>query len=31
VFATQQEDVAVSFPVEGFDGGSISMTSVKFG
>ena len=31
VLATQQQDDAVSFPVEGFDGGSISMTTVRIG
>jgi 4,5-DOPA dioxygenase extradiol len=31
VLATQQQDDAVSFPVEGFDGGSISMTTVQIG
>ena len=31
VLGTQQEDDAVTFPVEGFDGGSISMTSVRVG
>jgi 4,5-DOPA dioxygenase extradiol len=31
VLATEQEGDAVSFPVEGFDGGSISMTAVRVG
>lgn len=31
VLATQQDGDAVSFPVEGFDGGSISMTTVQIG
>ena len=31
VLAQQLEDDIVSFPVEGFDGGSISMTSVRVG
>lgn len=31
VLAQQQEGDAVSFPVSGFDGGSISMTSVRIG
>ena len=31
VLGQQQEGDAVSFPVEGFDGGSISMTSVRIG
>ncbi len=31
VLAQQQEDDAVTFPVEGFDGGSISMTTVRIG
>lgn len=31
VLGTQQADDEVSFPVEGFDGGSISMTAVKIG
>lgn len=31
VLATQQTEDAVSFPVEGFDGGSISMTTVRIG
>jgi 4,5-DOPA dioxygenase extradiol len=31
VLATQQEGDALSFPVDGFDGGSISMTAVKIG
>lgn len=31
VLATQQQDDAVGFPVEGFDGGSISMTTVRIG
>jgi len=31
VLAQQQEGDAVSFPVDGFDGGSISMTTVKIG
>lgn len=31
VLGTQQQDDAVSFPVEGFDGGSISMTTVRIG
>jgi 4,5-DOPA dioxygenase extradiol len=31
VLATQQEGDSVSFPMEGFDGGSISMTAVRIG
>jgi 4,5-DOPA dioxygenase extradiol len=31
VIAQQREDEQVSFPVEGFDGGSVSMLSVKIG
>ena len=31
ILALKREGEAVSFPVEGFDGGSISMTSVQFG
>jgi 4,5-DOPA dioxygenase extradiol len=31
VMAQQKEGDEVSFPVEGFDGGSISMLSVKIG
>ena len=31
VIALQRENDEVSFPVEGFDGGSISMLSVKIG
>jgi 4,5-DOPA dioxygenase extradiol len=31
VLATQRDDEDVSFPVSGFDGGSISMTSVRIG
>jgi 4,5-DOPA dioxygenase extradiol len=31
VLAVQRDDESVSFPVEGFDGGSISMLSVKIG
>lgn len=31
ILGMQREDDAVSFPVEGFDGGSISMTSVQIG
>jgi 4,5-DOPA dioxygenase extradiol len=31
VLGTRQSDDAVSFPVEGFDGGSISMLAVKIG
>ena len=31
VLAQQREDEAVSFPVEGFDGGSISMLSIQIG
>jgi 4,5-DOPA dioxygenase extradiol len=31
VLAQQQDGDAVSFPVEGFDGGSISMTTVRIG
>jgi 4,5-DOPA dioxygenase extradiol len=31
VLALQREDDAVSFPVEGFDGGSVSMLSVRLG
>jgi len=31
VLGTRQQDDAVSFPVEGFDGGSISMTTVRIG
>jgi 4,5-DOPA dioxygenase extradiol len=31
VLGTQQDDDEVSFPVEGFDGGSISMTAVMIG
>jgi len=31
VLGTQQDDEEVSFPVEGFDGGSISMTAVRIG
>ena len=31
VLGTRSEDEAVSFPVEGFDGGSISMLSVRLG
>ena len=31
VLALQRPDDEVSFPIEGFDGGSISMTSVKIG
>ncbi|MCU0519457.1 MAG: 4,5-DOPA dioxygenase extradiol [Anaerolineae bacterium] len=31
VIALQHEDEAVSFPVEGFDGGSISMAAVRIG
>jgi 4,5-DOPA dioxygenase extradiol len=31
VMAQRRDDEPVSFPVEGFDGGSISMLSVQFG
>ena len=31
VLAQQRDDDVISFPVEGFDGGSISMTSVRVG
>jgi len=31
VLGLRQPEEAVSFPVEGFDGGSISMLSVRFG
>ncbi len=31
VIALQQEGDTVAFPVEGFDGGSISMTAVQIG
>ena len=31
VLGTQQQDDEISFPVKGFDGGSISMTAVKIG
>ena len=31
VLATQDDTDAVTFPVEGFDGGSISMLSVQIG
>ena len=31
ILALQREDDKVSFPVEGFDGGSVSMTSVRIG
>jgi len=31
VLALQRQDDAVAFPVEGFDGGSVSMTTVVFG
>jgi 4,5-DOPA dioxygenase extradiol len=31
VLATQRDDEDVSFPVSGFDGGSISMTAVRIG
>jgi 4,5-DOPA dioxygenase extradiol len=31
ILALQQDDDAVSFPVSGFDGGSISMTTVRIG
>lgn len=31
ILALRREDERVSFPVEGFDGGSISMLSVRFG
>ncbi|MGQ0835465.1 MAG: hypothetical protein ACT4O5_11205, partial [Gammaproteobacteria bacterium] len=31
VLALQRDDDAVSFPVEGFDGGSVSMLAVRLG
>jgi 4,5-DOPA dioxygenase extradiol len=31
ILALKRENEAVTFPVEGFDGGSISMTSVRLG
>ena len=31
VLALQQDNDVVTFPVSGFDGGSISMTSVRIG
>jgi len=31
ILGLQREDDAVTFPVEGFDGGSISMLSVRIG
>jgi 4,5-DOPA dioxygenase extradiol len=31
ILALQREGESVTFPVEGFDGGSISMTSVQIG
>jgi 4,5-DOPA dioxygenase extradiol len=31
VLGMQREDDEVTFPVEGFDGGSVSMTTVRIG